>query len=79
MIRIIFDNGEIADCEHIEKMYIEEYEMDKVTMVGNIKSLEENDVRNNNRGTEKSNTDIESQTSISRRVNQNICSNDQKL
>lgn len=45
MIRIIFDNGEIADCEHIEKMYIEEYEMDKVTMVGNIKSLEENDVR----------------------------------
>ena len=48
MIRIIFDNGEVADCEHIEKMYIEEYEMDKVTMVGNIKSLEENDVRNNN-------------------------------
>ncbi len=49
MIRIVFDNGEIADCEHIEKMYIEEYEMDKVTMVGNIKSLEENDVRNNDR------------------------------
>ena len=49
MIRIIFDNGEVADCEHIEKMYIEEYEMDKVTMVGNIKSLEENDVRNNNK------------------------------
>lgn len=49
MIRIIFDNGEIADCEHIEKMYIEEYEMDKVTMVGNIKSLEENDVRNDNK------------------------------
>lgn len=36
MIRIIFDNGEIADCEHIEKMYVEEYEMDKVTVVGRL-------------------------------------------
>lgn len=43
MIRIIFDNGEIADCEHIEKMYVEQYEMDKVTIVGNIKLLEEAD------------------------------------
>ena len=41
MIRIIFDNGEIADCEHIEKMYVDECEMDKITMVCNIKELED--------------------------------------
>ena len=36
MIRIIFDNGDIADCEHIEKVYVEEYEMDKVILVGHL-------------------------------------------
>lgn len=48
MIRIIFDNGEIADCEHIEKIYVEEYEMDKVTIVGKIE--EESGVRESNSG-----------------------------
>ena len=46
MIRIIFDNGEIADCEHIEKVYVEEYEMDKVTIVGSLKDEKEGDVHN---------------------------------
>ena len=38
MIRIIFENGELMDVDHIAKMYIEEYEMDqKVTIVGCLK------------------------------------------
>ena len=36
MIRIIFDNGELLDCENINKVYVEEYEMDKVTIVGSL-------------------------------------------
>ena len=24
MVRIVFDNGELIDCEHISKMYIED-------------------------------------------------------
>ena len=45
MIRIIFDDGGIVDCNHIVKMYVEEAEMEKVTVVGNIKELEEHDVQ----------------------------------
>ena len=46
MIRIIFDNGDIVECEHIEKIYMEETEMDKVTIVGNINlAREEKNVR----------------------------------
>lgn len=48
MIRVIFDNGEIADCEHIERIYVEEYEMEKVIMVGHLE--EETDVRESNSG-----------------------------
>ena len=36
MVRIIFDNGELIDCEHISKMYIEESDMENVTIVGRI-------------------------------------------
>lgn len=36
MIRIIFDNGEIIDCEHISKIYIEEGDMDNLIIVGCI-------------------------------------------
>lgn len=36
MIRIIFDNGEIIDCEHISKIYIEEADMENLTIVGCI-------------------------------------------
>ena len=45
MIRIVFDDGSAVDCIHIAKMYIEEFEMEKVTIVGNIKELEEHDVQ----------------------------------
>ena len=61
MIRIIFDNGEIADCENIDKIYVEQYEMDKVTIVG---KMEDEDVRESNRRTKKSNKDIKSEASI---------------
>ena len=38
MIRIIFENGEIMDVDHIAKIYIEEYELDqKTTVVGCLK------------------------------------------
>lgn len=30
MIRIIFDNGELMECEHINRIYIDESEMDKI-------------------------------------------------
>lgn len=53
MIRIIFDTGELIECEHIDKMYMEEVEMDKITIVGNIKALEENYVRIYNTVSEK--------------------------
>ena len=36
MIRIVFDNGAIEDCKHINKIYVEEIEMDKLTIVGNL-------------------------------------------
>lgn len=36
MIRIIFDNGDILNCENIAKVYVEELEMDKVTIVGKM-------------------------------------------
>lgn len=40
MVRIVFDNGELIDCEHISKIYIEESDavlfMENVTIVGCI-------------------------------------------
>ena len=36
MIRIIFDNGELMECEHINKIYIDEVETDKVVIVGDL-------------------------------------------
>ena len=47
MIRVIFDNGEIADCEHIERIYVEEYEMEKIIMVGHLEE-EKHEVRADN-------------------------------
>ncbi len=43
MIRVVFDNGEIIDCEHISKIYIEEGDMENLTIVGRDESI--NDVR----------------------------------
>lgn len=62
MIRIIFDNGEIADCEHIEKVYVEQYEMDKITIVGKME--DETYVRESDRGVEESNKSIESEAPL---------------
>lgn len=36
MIRIIFDNGELMECEHINKIYIDKAEVDKVVVVGEL-------------------------------------------
>ena len=36
MIRIIFDNGELMECEHINKIYIDKEEVDKVVVVGEL-------------------------------------------
>ena len=36
MIRIIFDNGDVANCEHIDKIYLEECEADKITIVSKV-------------------------------------------
>jgi len=33
MIRIIFDNGELMECENINKIYIDEEDMDKISPV----------------------------------------------
>lgn len=49
MIRIIFDNGELIDCEHIAKVYVEQYEMDKITIVGKMED-EIDDLRTDNTG-----------------------------
>ena len=48
MIRIIFDNGELVDCDHIAKVYVEQFEMDKVTIVGRME--DELNVREDNSG-----------------------------
>lgn len=62
MIRIIFDNGAATTCDNIKKIYIEEFEMDKVTIVGNLKEVI--NVRTGNTGNGKSNTDIEAKTTV---------------
>ena len=36
MIRIIFDNGELMECEHINKIYIDKEDTDKVVVVGEL-------------------------------------------
>ena len=36
MIRIIFDDGSIVNCEHINKIFIEECDEEKVTIVGSL-------------------------------------------
>ena len=33
---IVFDDGEIIDCDHISKIYIEEGDMENLTIVGCI-------------------------------------------
>ena len=51
MIRIIFDNGELVDCDHIAKVYVEQFEMDKITIVGR---MEDENARDGDNRTEKS-------------------------
>ena len=42
MIRIIFKNGELMDCDNIEKIFIEESDHDsKVTIVGKLLQIGE--------------------------------------
>lgn len=42
MIRIVFDNGEILDCENVERIFFEEKDWDyldarkKITVVGHL-------------------------------------------
>lgn len=36
MVRIVFGNGDIIDCENISKIYIEGSNMDIVTIVDSI-------------------------------------------
>lgn len=36
MIRIIFDNGELMECEHINKIYIDTKDTDKICIVGEL-------------------------------------------
>lgn len=36
MIRIIFDNGELMECEHINKIYIDSKDTDKICIVGDL-------------------------------------------
>lgn len=36
MIRIIFDNGELMECEHINKIYIDAKDTDKICIIGEI-------------------------------------------
>lgn len=40
MIKVIHDNGSVTICENASKIYIEEYEMEKLSIVG---SLDPND------------------------------------
>ena len=62
MIRIIFDDGELIDCDHISKVYVEQYEMDKVIIVG---KMEDENARDSDNRTEESNTDTQSETPVS--------------
>ena len=62
MIRIIFDNGELIDCEHIAKVYVEQFEMDKITIVGR---MEDEYARDGDRRAEESNTDTQYETTVS--------------
>lgn len=39
MIRIIFKNGDLIDCETIVKMYVEGQELEKITIVDNLKEV----------------------------------------
>lgn len=40
MIRIIFDNGELMECEHINKIYIDKEDTDKVVVVNKLTYME---------------------------------------
>ena len=44
MVRIVFDNGELIDCEHVNKIYIEESDFEeKLTVVGCIPEKEDDE------------------------------------
>ena len=40
MIRIIFDNGELMECEHINKIYVDKEDTDKVVVVNKLTYME---------------------------------------
>lgn len=47
MIRIIFENGELMECDNIEKIFIEESDHDnKVTIVGKLLPIGEQEEKN---------------------------------
>ena len=47
MIRIIFENGELMDCDNIEKIFMEESDHDnKVTIVGKLLPIGEQEEKN---------------------------------
>lgn len=56
MIRIIFGNGDIINCDNVARVYIEEIEMEKVTIVGKME--EENDERLPGMGSRTTRTQI---------------------
>ena len=56
MIRIIFGNGDIINCDNIARVYIEELEMEKVTVVGKIE--EEKNERLSGMGSRTTRTQI---------------------
>lgn len=46
MIRIIFDNGELMECEHINKIYIDKEDTDKVVIVNKLEYMEKEEESN---------------------------------
>ena len=67
MIRIIFDNGELIDCDHIEKVYVEQYEMDKVIIVGRMED-EKDDIRKDVQGITRAEREDKAETPDDRRI-----------
>lgn len=47
MIRIIFESGELMDCDNIEKIFIEEFDHDnKVVIVGKLLPIGKQEEKN---------------------------------
>ena len=63
MIRIAFHDGSIVDCDHIDRIYVEEFEMDKVFVVGRIG---DENWSNDKRDEAVSNEDVSGQAEMAR-------------